>query len=161
MYAFGLEVGMSINSDWRTAGYNRIGANINADQNRINRAWNIPFHFEDEKQFPAFYCWEFFLKSNKDGIAINIGLIEDGTFSTIPGKAPELPRLIGYRNAPVMRREEFEPITLDRSYWANRKDVRPGTSDMIDLDSLTAMNAAGAHPPNFVATVHVVIDKNQ
>jgi hypothetical protein len=161
IYAYGLEVGTSLNNTGlRASGINRIGASINADQNRIVRAWNIPYSEYAESQYPAFYCWEFLLRSSQDGISVNVGGIVDGVFSNLTGTQPELPRPLGYRNIAASRQEELDAVTNDRSYFANRNNLRGGTFDMMSLDFLQPLTTTiprDPQPPVYVATLHCVI----
>lgn len=168
VYAYALDIELNLYTDLHANGFNRLGANINADSNRINRAWNIPGQpknrGEDDQwnQLPAFYCWEFLVSAENQGIAVNIGAIPNGIF--IPGTAqpPELPRPIGYATLPnAIRQEDLDPILNQRSYFSNRNRVRVGTQDMNNLDFLEPINVASVgripDPAPFVATLHCVI----
>jgi hypothetical protein len=165
IYAYALDIQLNLYSDLHGNGYNRLGANINADSNRINRSWNIPGQINAEEQWsqlPAFYCWEFLIAAENQGIAVNVGAITNGIF--IPGTAqpPELPRPIGYATLPnAIRQEDLDPLLNLRSYFSNRNRVRVNTQDMNNLDFLEPINVASVgrvpNPAPFVATLHCVI----
>lgn len=162
VYPYALDIQLNPDIEWAENGISRIGANINADTNRINRAWLVPRTITDETAVSqsAFYCWEFMLKATEQGIAINIGYIVDGEFGTGIAQAPELVRPLGYRDLPaIARSEELDPINTDQSYWANSNQIRVPSRDMNNLDIIQPINIISGEigAPPFVATIHCVI----
>lgn len=163
IYAYALDIQLNVLDRELTDTW-RLGANINADANRINRAWNIPEGRSGNNFVPlaAFYCWEFLVMAKDQGIAVNIGYVTNGSFQTGPAQAPELPRPIGYRTLPnIARKEELDIVLNNRAYFSNRNQVRAGTEDMNTLDYLVPINTVPIleelQQPHFVATLHCVV----